>query len=44
MELLALAHRGIVKAECTTYSLADALLAYDALKAGTLRGRAVIVP
>ena len=40
MELLALARRGIVKAEYTTYSLADAPKAYDALRAGTLRGRA----
>ncbi len=44
MELLALARRGIVKAEYTTYSLADAPKAYDALRAGTLRGRAVVVP
>ena len=39
MELLALARRGIVKAEYTTYSLADAPKAYDALRAGTLRGQ-----
>jgi propanol-preferring alcohol dehydrogenase len=44
MELLELAHRGVVKAECTTFSLADAPKAYAALKAGTLRGRAVVVP
>jgi propanol-preferring alcohol dehydrogenase len=44
MELLELARRGIVKAECTTYSLADAPKAYAALQAGELRGRAVVVP
>jgi propanol-preferring alcohol dehydrogenase len=44
MELLELARRGVVKAECTTFSLADAPKAYAALKAGTLRGRAVVVP
>ncbi len=44
MELLALARRGVVKAEYTTYSLADSPKAYDALRAGTLRGRAVVVP
>jgi propanol-preferring alcohol dehydrogenase len=44
MELLELARRGVVKAEHTTYSLADAPKAYAALKAGTLRGRAVVVP
>src|SRR4051794_24444005 len=44
MELLELARRGVVKAEHSTYSLADAPQAYEALKAGTLRGRAVIVP
>jgi len=44
MELLDLARRGVVAAEYTTYSLADAPLAYEALKAGTLRGRAVVVP
>jgi alcohol dehydrogenase, propanol-preferring len=44
MELLDLARRGVVKAEYTTYPLADAPAAYEALKAGTLRGRAVVVP
>ncbi len=44
MELLTLAANGVVKAEYTTYSLADAPQAYAALKAGTLRGRAVVVP
>jgi propanol-preferring alcohol dehydrogenase len=44
MELLALAARGVVKAEYTTYSLADAPAAYAALKSGSLRGRAVVVP
>ena len=44
MELLDLARRGVVRAEYTTYSLADAPQAYAALHAGTLRGRAVVVP
>jgi propanol-preferring alcohol dehydrogenase len=44
MELLDLARRGIVKAEYTEYALADAPQAYEALRAGTLRGRAVVVP
>jgi alcohol dehydrogenase, propanol-preferring len=44
MELLTLARRGVVKAEYTPYSLADAPQAYAALRAGTLRGRAVVVP
>jgi alcohol dehydrogenase, propanol-preferring len=44
IELLELARRGVVKAEHTTFALADAPKAYDALKAGTLRGRAVVVP
>jgi alcohol dehydrogenase, propanol-preferring len=44
MELLELTRRGLVKPEYTTYTLADAPKAYDALKAGTLRGRAVVVP
>jgi propanol-preferring alcohol dehydrogenase len=44
MELLELARRGVVKAEYTTFSLADAQKAYDALRSGTLRGRAVVVP
>jgi len=44
MELLRLAERGIVRAEYTTFPLAEAPAAYAALKAGTLRGRAVVVP
>ena len=44
MELLDLARRGVVRAEYTTYPLADAPQAYAALQAGTLRGRAVVVP
>ncbi len=44
MELLELARRGVIKAEYTTYPLADAPKAYAALKAGTVRGRAVVVP
>jgi propanol-preferring alcohol dehydrogenase len=44
MELLSLAERGLVRAEISTYPLGDAPAAYEALKAGTLRGRAVGVP
>lgn len=44
IELLDLAARGVVTPEVTTFSLADAPAAYEALRAGTLRGRAVVVP
>lgn len=44
VELFALAARGLVRAEYTTYSLADGAQAYRDLQAGTIRGRAVIVP
>jgi propanol-preferring alcohol dehydrogenase len=44
IELLALAERGVVKAEYTTFPLADAPAAYAALKEGSLRGRAVVIP
>ena len=43
-EVLALAAGGHIKPEYTTYSLDHALDAYAALEAGTLKGRAVIVP
>ena len=43
-EVLALAAGGDITPEYTTYSIANALDAYAALEAGTLKGRAVIVP
>ncbi|MEZ5259860.1 MAG: hypothetical protein R2705_24135, partial [Ilumatobacteraceae bacterium] len=44
VELLELAGRGVVRADFTTYSLDDAAQAYRDLAAGTVAGRAVIVP
>ena len=44
MEVLALAERGLVEPSVRRFSLDDALDAYDAMRGGTLRGRAVIVP
>lgn len=44
VELLALAARGDVTVEHTSYSLGDALTAYRDLHAGRITGRAVIVP
>lgn len=44
VELVALAQRGHLKAETTVYSLDDVDDAYDALRAGKIRGRAVMVP
>jgi len=44
VELLDLAARGLVHVESTTYPLDDALQAYRDLRAGRVRGRAVIVP
>lgn len=44
IELLDLAARGLIKAEYTTYPLDNALQAYQDLRAGKVRGRAVIVP
>ncbi len=43
-ELLELAGRGVVESEVTTYPLEDAVTAYEDLKAGTVSGRAVVVP
>ena len=42
--MLDLARRGIVKAHIQRFGLDDATKAYDALSAGQLEGRAVIVP
>ncbi len=44
LEVLTLASRGLVHSEATEYSLDDAAAAYRDLRAGTVRGRAVIVP
>ena len=44
VELLALAARGDVTAECTVYSLDDAARTYRDLRDGKLTGRAVVVP
>jgi len=43
-ELLALAARGAINVESTTYSLDDAVTAYDDLHHGKVTGRAVVVP
>lgn len=43
-ELIALAESGHVRAHVTRYSLDEAAKAYEEMAAGTLRGRAVIVP
>ena len=43
-EVLALAARGLITPEYTTYSLDQALVAYAAMEAGSLVGRAVITP
>ncbi|WP_432486997.1 NAD(P)-dependent alcohol dehydrogenase [Kineococcus sp. SYSU DK018] len=43
-ELIELAHRGVLDVHTQTFSLSDAPEAYEALHAGTLDGRAVIVP
>ncbi|WP_209559791.1 NAD(P)-dependent alcohol dehydrogenase [Frigoribacterium sp. PvP032] len=44
IEVLDLARSGRVSVETQRYSLADGPAAYEALAAGTVRGRAVIVP
>lgn len=43
-EVLELARRRLIRAEVTKYALDDAPKAYDALREGSLRGRAVICP
>jgi len=43
-EVLSLASRGLVHAEHTVYPLEEAVRAYDDMRAGRVRGRAVIVP
>lgn len=44
MEVIALAESGRIKSHNTYYPLASAQAAYDAMRAGALLGRAVIVP
>jgi len=44
IEVLDLARSGRVSVETQRYSLDDGPAAYEALAAGTVRGRAVIVP
>lgn len=44
VELLELAARGMIEPKVTTFSLDEASRAYEALKAGEVDGRAVIVP
>ena len=44
VEVLALAARGLLRAEATTYGLDEAIDVYRSLAAGTISGRAVIVP
>ena len=44
IEVLELARRGMISVEVETFSLEDAHVAYERMHAGTLRGRAVILP
>ncbi len=44
VEVLDLGARGLIKPKVTTFSLESAVAAYEALEAGELEGRAVIVP
>lgn len=44
VEVVALAAAGLLHAETETYSLTDAIVAYDRLRAGLVQGRAVVVP
>lgn len=44
VEILNLASRGLIKAEISTYAISDAVKAYQDLKDGKVKGRAVIVP
>jgi propanol-preferring alcohol dehydrogenase len=43
-EVLSLAARGLVHAEHTVYPLEEAMRAYEDMRHGTVRGRAVVVP
>ena len=44
VEVLDLASRGLLTAETSVYTLEDAPSAYEALRHGTVSGRAVVVP
>ena len=44
IEVLALARSGAIHIEVERFSLAEATKAYDKLRAGRIRGRAVVVP
>jgi alcohol dehydrogenase, propanol-preferring len=44
VEVLNLGGRGMIGSRVTTYSLDDAVSAYEALKSGDIEGRAVVVP
>ena len=44
MEVIALASAGRIRAHVQRFPLADAMLAYEAMREGGLEGRAVIVP
>jgi propanol-preferring alcohol dehydrogenase len=44
MEVIALAESGRIRADVQRFTLDDAMAAYEAMHAGTLHGRAVIVP
>lgn len=44
VEVLDLAARGLVRAATTTFPLSNAMEAYRQLEAGSVTGRAVIVP
>jgi propanol-preferring alcohol dehydrogenase len=43
-EVIGLASAGRLHAETETYSMDEAMVAYDRLRAGSIRGRAVVVP
>jgi propanol-preferring alcohol dehydrogenase len=43
-EVIALARRGAIKPLVTRFPLARAIEAFDALEAGEVRGRAVLIP
>jgi propanol-preferring alcohol dehydrogenase len=44
VEVIALAERGLIRAEVQEWTLGDAMRAYDAMAVGDLHGRAVVVP
>lgn len=44
IEVLNLGARGLIRSHVTTYTLDEAMAAYEALKSGDIEGRAVILP